>query len=193
MFWNRKKKTATAAAPEPADQDQSPRIPLKHIYTDKFGNKWFEYEEPLLMPGRRVISAEVATRFSEMNMTADVLMNFIKLMKKHANSGDIVELFSLISEIEYRLQYVGEEQTMRDLACCYFLIEGEDERTMLEAYRKRKIKIFEEDEACKGFFLQRAYEHTEAFSNTSVHDINEYLKMIQLKIQSGNSKLHQAT
>ncbi len=151
------------------------KIPLKHVFTEQGGVKWYEFENPLQMPAKRAIAAEVATRLAEMNITKEVMLQLINKMKEHANGGDIVALFSILNEIEFRMNFAGEEETLIELAACYFVREGEDETGFDELLRRKKIELFKSDSALFSFFVQRAFELTINYSNISVTDIQDYL------------------
>jgi hypothetical protein len=167
--------------------NNEPKIAIKHIYTDKSGLKWFEYENMLTIPAKRAIAAEIATRFADMNLTKEQLIRLFNEMKKNANEGNIVQLFHLMGEIEFRLNYIGEETTLLELASCYFLIQGEDETGFDEKYRQIKLDKFKTDSDCHDFFLQRAFEFTINYSNSSGTDILAYLK----QTETDNAKLNQ--
>jgi len=179
MFWNKKKKQTT--------NKRERQIAVNKIYTDKFGNDWFEYVNNLTIPARRTINAEVATRFAEMNLTKSELMILIEAMKKNANTGNIVELFSVLSEIEFRLNFIGEEKTLMELAVCYFIIDGEDETQFSDEWQTKKREILNADSDAKDFFLQKAYERTIQFGNTSETDIINFLR----KAKTENERLNQ--
>ena len=167
--------------------NNEPKIAIKHVYTDKSGLKWFEYENMLTIPAKRAIAAEIATRFADMNLTKEQLIRLFNEMKKNANEGNIVQLFHLMGEIEFRLNYIGEETTLLELASCYFLIQGEDETGFDEKYRQIKLDKFKTDSDCHDFFLQRAFEFTINYSNSSGTDILAYLK----QTETDNAKLNQ--
>jgi hypothetical protein len=165
-LFKKKKQTTTAT-----------KIPMIEIYADKFGNKWYQYENNLSIPAKRAIAAEIATRFADMNLTKETLSQLINEMKKKANDGNIVDLFHLLAEIEFRLDFVGEERTLLDLAVCYFVIDGEDENDFSEVWRKKKLDILLEDSDAKGFFLDKAFQFTIKYSNMSEIAIQEYLRV----------------
>lgn len=150
-------------------------IPLKKVFTDSRGVDWFEYDNPLTMPAKRAIAAEVATRFASMNVTKDVLKQVIEQMKQRANAGNIVELFAILGELEFRLDFLGEEETLVELAACYFIEDGENETEFNEVIRKKKVELFKSRPDLFDFFVQRAFEHTINFSNISEADILDYL------------------
>lgn len=163
------------------------QIAMTKVYTDKFGNDWFEYQNNLSMPVKRTINAEVSTRFAEFNLTKSELKRLIDEMKKRANDGNIVELFSILNEIEFRMNYVGEEKTLLDLAVCYFVCGDEDETQFTDSDQTRKREILSTDSDAKDFFLRRAFEHTIQFSNMSDTDIIDYLR----KVKTEGERLNQ--
>jgi hypothetical protein len=160
---------------------QQPKIERKilvnKVYTDKFGNDWFEYANPMELPAKRAIAAEVATRFAEMNLTKQSLVVLLEDMKKKANDGNIVELFGLLNEIEFRLNFIGEEQTLLELATCYFLLADEDEADFTDLYKSKKLEILKSDSDAKAFFIKGAFGYTMKYSNLLDVDILDYLNL----------------
>ena len=149
---------------------------MNYVYTDKFGNKWYEYMNTMQISAKRAIAAEVATRYADLNLTKENLQLLITTMKKKANEGNIVELFQLLAEIEFRLSYIGEEETLKELACCYYTINDEDESDFTDKYRELKLKVFKEDGDARDFFIQGAFQHTIRYSSMSETDILAYLR-----------------
>jgi hypothetical protein len=156
-------------------------IPLTKIFTDQDGDDWFEYSNPLMMPSKRAIAAEVATRFVEMNMTKDQLKTMVDAMKKSANAGNIVEMFHLLAEIEWRLEFIGEEQTLIELAACYYVLNGENETEFNDVFKQSKIDKLKNNSLVRDFFVQRALTSTIKFSELSSNDIQEFLKVSALE------------
>lgn len=151
------------------------KIAVKEIYKDKLGNTWYEYVNPLTIPAKRAIAAEVATRFADMNLTKENFITLMNEMKKKANEGNIVDLFNILGEIEFRLNFIGEEQTLMELACCYYLIGDEDETDFSDIHKQRKLDILKEDTEAKDFFIQGAFIRTIKYSDMSETDILDYL------------------
>lgn len=152
-------------------------IPLTKIFTDSDGDDWFEYTNMLTMPSKRAIAAEVATRFAEMNMTKDQLKTMVEAMKKSANSGNIVEMFHLLAEIEWRLEFIGEQNTMIELAASYYVLDGEDETEFNDVFKMRRIEKLNNNPVVRDFFVQRALMSTIKFSELSSNDIQDYLNL----------------
>jgi hypothetical protein len=173
MFQLFKKKKETISNPP----QKTRSVAMSQVYIDKFGNRWFEYSNPLDLPAKRAISAEVATRFADLNLTRSVFLFLVGEMKKAANKGDIVELFRILGEMEFRTGFLGEEETLIELALCYYVLEDEDETSIDSLSRQKKIDIFKTDEDARAFFLRGAFSHTIKYSDMSEEDILEYLKM----------------
>lgn len=161
---------------KPKEQKTGSNIPLTKIYTDRSGRNWYEYSNALTIPARRAIAAEIATRFQEMNLTKEQLIRLMGAMKTAANAGNIVELFQYLGEIEFRLNFLGEENTLLELASIYFIIDGEDESTMDEMIKQTKLDALRGDAELKDFFIQKAFTLTTNYSNTSETAILDYLK-----------------
>ena len=152
------------------------RYELTPIYKDKSGRQWYEFAEKMNVPAQRAIAAEVATRFADMNLTKSALRELFAKMKEHANGGNIVDLFAIINEIEFRLDFIGEEETLLELASIYFLIEGEPADELSEVWTKKKKEILKGDAEASAFFLSRAYLIITNFSQLSGPDFEKYLK-----------------
>lgn len=162
-LFNKKKK------PEGSDLD------LLECYKDIDGNRWYEFKNMLSLPTRRAIAGEVATKWSSMNITKETLQKSIGAMKDFADKGKIVDMFHLLKELEFRLEYICEEKTLIDLACCYFILEGEDIKQMNSNWQDKKKEILDRDDDAKSFFLQKAWQYTTNYGNMSDKDIKDYL------------------
>jgi len=182
-FWKPKPKGTSSTT-------MDRKIPMTKIYTDKNGVSWYEYNNPLTIPAKRAISAEVATRFADMNLTRYQMIRLIQEMKRNANEGKIVDLFHLLAEVEFRINYLGEEETLLELATIYFVIDGEDETGMDEMSKKKKRDLLKSDEEALSFFLERAWKLTTKFSESSEFAIVEYLKINQVNIEKLNHSIH---
>lgn len=149
---------------------------LLKIYTDKDGRDWYEFAEKMNVPAKRAIAAEVATRFADMNLTKPKLQELIDKMKEHAENGKIVDLFAILSEIEFRLQFIGEEETLIEFASIYFLLPGEPADDLKESWTNKKKEILKDDPEARSFFLSRAYLIITNYSQLSGDDFQKYLK-----------------
>jgi hypothetical protein len=177
MNWFKRKQQPGPAESKPVQHVTGSKLPMTKVFTDSDGDEWFEYSNPLTMPSKRAIAAEVATRFAEMNMSKDQLKTMVDAMKKSANSGNIVEMFHLLAEIEWRLEFIGEESTLIELAACYYVLNGEDETEFNPVFKEKRIAKLNKNPMVRDFFVQRALESTMKFSELSSDDIREFLKV----------------
>lgn len=161
---------------EKKEQKPSSEFELVPIFKDSEGRQWYEFANKMNVPAQRAIAAEVATRFADMNLTKDSLKELLIKSKDHANNGDIVQLFSILNEIEFRLDFIGEEQTLLEFAAIYFLIEDEDADKLSETWTNKKKEILKNDAEARGFFLSRAYLIITNYSELSGQDFTKYLK-----------------
>jgi len=151
----------------------------RKIFEDRFGNNWFEYTNKMNIPATRTLAAEVATRFADMNLTKAKMKDLISKIKGFANSGDIVQAFAILQEIEFRLDFIGEEETLLEFASIYFLIDGEPE-ILTESFQAKKKAALKDDAEARAFFLSRAFQIITNYSTLSETDFLKYLKANQV-------------
>ena len=152
-----------------------PAKPLELVFTDKFGNRYYRLKDLTQLSYERFIQAEISTRQAEFCLTREDTLTLLGVMKAKANEGNIVEVFSLITELEQRLNFAGEVETLLLLASVYFMNDTED----IDKYRKgeqiEKINTWRKDDEALCFFLNAAWQHTKNYTITSVEDIIPYL------------------
>jgi len=175
MNWFKRKQQQTESIKVENVVKTGSQIPLTPIFTDSLGRNWYEFQSAVTIPAKRAIAAEVATKFQEMNISKESLLELMGKMKEHANNGKIVDLFVILNEIEFRLNFIGEEETLINLAAAYFVLEGEDETDFSEVERVKKVEYIKENKEAFNFFVQRAFEFTMNYSEMSEIDIQEYL------------------
>ena len=175
MKWFKRKQQQDESIKVESVVKTGSQIPLIPVFKDALGRTWYEFQSAVTIPAKRAIAAEVATKFQEMNLTKQNLLELMAKMKDHANNGKIVDLFAILNEIEFRLNFIGEEETLINLAAAYFVLEGEDETDFSEVDRVKKVDYIKENKEAFNFFVQRAFEFTMNYSQMSEIDIQEYL------------------
>lgn len=166
--------------------DNSKNELLKLAYED--GDiKFYCHHNPLEISPIRGVAAERASRFVNMMITEKNLRDLIKEIKTEAGKGDLVKAFSIVQEIEYRLDFICEENSVLELACIYYMLQDENPETFNSAFTEKKMKIFNENEKAKNFFLLIGLSLTEQFSKLPEEDLStslqkkmEYLKEMQI-------------
>lgn len=160
------------------DNSKDPKLQL--VYTSKNGSKFYSHIDPLQISGLRGMAAEKAKRFMDMMLTKRTLEELLSEYKKAFNSQDIMKAASIIQEIEFRLHFLSEESSVLDLVCIYFFLEDEDPEEPSEVFNKKKHKVFEEDKACRSFFLRIGLALCKKFSPKQEEDMLTYLEENQI-------------
>ncbi len=170
--------------------------PIVKIYSmvDDAGKaiNFYMFKNPLNLPAARAIAGEVAMRQAECNMDRETILAFIASMMEAAKKGEVVKMFADLQNMEERVNYACEEETLLSLACVYFLIEGEDPFKMNSKIQEKKKELIRSDENARAFFLTSAYNLTSEFSDMSAADILNYLKE-QKQPKSPRSQAEQDT
>lgn len=156
--------------------DNSKDTRLQVIHTAVDGTKFYSFVDPLNIPPMRGLAAEKAKRFLDMNITERSLRDLIRQCKIEAGAGDVVKAFSIIQDIEYRLNFIAEDTSILDLACVYFMLEDEDPIQPAAIHNKKKHAIFNSDFKARDFFLRVALSIVKKFSEKPEEDILNYLE-----------------
>lgn len=153
---------------------------LSLVYTSAKGIKFYSFTDPLQISAVRGVAAEKAKRFIDMNITERSLKAMIKEFKNMVANQQLVEAFSIIQEIDYRLQFICEENSILDLVCLFYFLEDEDPDVPSEIDNKEKHRIFTEDVQCKAFFLRIGLMLATKFSGKPEGDLLSYLEENQV-------------
>lgn len=148
---------------------------LQLVKTGNNGEKFFSFIDPLTISTARGLAALKAKRFSDMNITSRSLRELVRQIKQEAGAGDIVKAFSMVQEIEFRLDLISEESSLLDLVCIYFFLEDEDPNIPSDAMNRKKHAIFNSDPDLKGFFLKIALAITKKSSEKPEEDLLSYM------------------
>jgi hypothetical protein len=159
------------------DDKKNDKTPLEHIYTDKFGNKYFQLMSIEQMSQQRAYYTEIAAIKAEMCVTKETLLIALREMRELGNKGEIVKMFGILDELEQRVEYGAEEETLMLLASVFFFDEYEDINDYVLGEQMRKMEIWKQDERAKNFFLLKAFHQTKNSINISEQDIARYLRV----------------
>lgn len=159
--------------------ENNPKVEL--VFTSSKGTKIYALRDILTISAFRGLAAEKAKRFSQMNISEKVLKELIQEYKKSVNvDQDFVKANSIIQEIEYRLEFICEENSLLDLASIYFFLEGENIEMPSDSFNKKKIEHAKLEFDVRSFFLRSALALTNKFSNSPEKDLLNYLEEIKM-------------
>lgn len=154
---------------------------LKEVFTDSTGTVWYEFHNDGLMCYKRFMSAQIAERFLRHGFTDEFLDKVIEA--GIASAYDVKrpeaqvrqEQAAMWQNLKMRKGYVsGEDQYLR-LAAVYFVLENEPLEECHESWTMKKIQKWEQDQAAKDFFLQRALAKTHNLPDISIEDMQVLL------------------
>lgn len=153
---------------------------LKLAYEDKEAKvKFYTFTDGQYLPALRGIAAQRARRFVEMNMTEKNMKALVKKCKDHAQKMNVVDAFAIIHEMEYRLEFLGEEESLLDLVCLYYLLEDESPEFANEQANAKKREFIMTNVKARAFFLPIAVSLSSKLSNKSLDAALNYLEEVR--------------
>lgn len=158
-----------------AEIDNSKNPNVNKVFTSADGTEWYCFIDPLKISPVRGLSAEKARRFMDMKITEKTLKELIREIKVAAGQNDIVKAFSIIEEINFRLQFITEEESVLDLVFIYYFLKDENPNMVSDYHMALKRKILSEDMNARTFFLQIGLSLMSKFSNIPDEDLSAYL------------------
>lgn len=151
---------------------------FEHVYTDIYGYKYYSLVDASQMSYSRSLQAEAALTQAEYNITRESLIRIVGEMKELANKGDIVSLFSLLEELDFRCAVSGEEETLLTLSSIYVFREDENADGYYPNFQADKISMWKKSDESRSFFLSLGFNITRNFSGISETDIVKSLKIL---------------
>lgn len=154
------------------------------IFTTKSGVNIYALTDIMSISAERGLAAEKARRHAEFNISKGEFTKLIQAAKDAVNiERDFVKCMSIIHEMEYRNNFICEENSLLDLAYIYFMLEGEDVEVPKEAFNIKKKELMEGDMLLRSFFLQSALALTKRFSKQQEKDLLSYLEEMKVLSQ----------
>lgn len=159
---------------------------LEAIYKDEQGNTWYQFKNTSDTPYKRGISIELAAGMAELNMIPKMFDDYVVAMRKAINSKDLTKAGYLLERMNERRLLAAEEETLKELANCYFLIEGENPASTSPYWFEKKKEIWNKSDKDYAFFLHSALKRTRNISELSETEI-----LNSLRTQAALKLLHQ--
>lgn len=158
------------------NNSKDPRMVLVHEQPGKGGLRFYRFKNPEEFPALRGLAAERAKRFAAMNLTEKELRALVKECKMKAGQQDLVTAFAIIHEIEFRLDFISEENSMLDLACLYYVLEDESPDTPSAEANTRKLAYMKNNPDARAFFLLAALQIINRYGNKSPEELLAYIE-----------------
>lgn len=138
-------------------------------YTDKDGNKWYDFDSLTAIPYTRNFAATKITSLYALGLSKDDLSGHINGLKKILKSQDqdkYEKAFALVLDFENKANNATDPiKQMSSLVCVYFTMNDEAIDSFLGDLQIKKMSLLEADIEMHSFFLKRQMEATERYTN----------------------------
>ena len=155
--------------------DNAKNPDMKEIYRDNRGNRYYCNREAVKIPGKRLIAIEKTTRYAGLAITEETLKQLTDKMIDSGNKNDWVTLFSIVKEIQFRLNLIAEEDTMLDMAALLYYDRYEDPQIIDKVLLSEKKERMKSDSDALDFFLLMVKKSTDQYNEISDEEILKYL------------------
>jgi hypothetical protein len=159
--------------PVECDNRKDSRLAL--VYTASGGHEFYSVIDPTHLPAARGVAAERALRFMNMNLSESVLRDLLFKQQEAQNKGDHTTAHAITREMQLRLDFLAEEQSMMELAAVYVYLRGESPDVPSQTWHNRKMQIMRDDPMARAFFLATAQGLSKHFSSRPAEDLLAYL------------------
>lgn len=153
-----------------------------NIYTDKDGNKWWEFDNLFTLPFMRQFAATKISSLYQIGLSKDDITNHIgglKTMLKSTDPEKYDKAMSLVITFEERFNDATNAiRQISSLVCVYNLINDERVDIFDLTVQDQKLKILEADYEAHAFFLKRQIERTETYG-TALDKLSKTASMIR--------------
>jgi len=109
-------------------------------------------------------------------MSVDYFVKAILEIKKRLNGKDLVGAGGLLDRMMERSTWAAEQETLEQLANCFFLLEGESPQDVSEYWFTRKKEKWDKYPQLQAFFLNSAFGIIRTTETLSETDLLNYLK-----------------
>lgn len=128
-------------------------------YTDKDGNKWYEFDDLMSLPYTRSFAATKISSLYALGLSKDDLNNHINGLKFILNSDDkerFQKAYALVLDFENKANNATDAiKQMSALTCVYYTINDEPIDAFDNNLQIKKMSILEADIDAHSFFLSR--------------------------------------
>lgn len=150
-------------------------VVLRHVYTDKAGNKYYSFVNPLQMTMERNVASSVANKEFLYNMTVEDLNKICDDIMIANNARDYNTVALKANEIKVRSQKLVEYETTLKLGAIYFLMNDEHPGRYNPLITNKKVETWKADDEARGFFLQLVWDTVKPYIELSSRDLLDYL------------------
>jgi len=144
------------------------------------GKKFYTFTNMLDMPVRRYQRMSEFIREAELRMTRDELYQYVDLMEKAINKGNVTVIVNMITTIKYCLDIFIETETFYRLFSCALFTVDEDLTDYDDDWGTEKIAIFKSQKV-EDFFFSQSIKKFLPPLNISKEDFRVFSKQSAVK------------
>lgn len=159
---------------------------LHLIHTDTLGNKWYALKNAARIPAERALQACIYTEDSKYGLTREQHKALLQKVNENFNRGDYASAAKIIGVLEAAAELYCTEEILLNLASVYFFLNdeskpvknllGQETYPLYDYRQEEKRKIWQQDLACKSFFLTASIQYIARYSEQPQLNAPEYLE-----------------
>jgi len=150
-------------------------IELNLIYTDKAGERYYDFKYVNQMSTERTLATVVAEEGFAWNITpADLAAKMDQIILNIRSNPS--EVISIATDIRHRVVRLCDYDNTLELAGIYFLCEQEHPGRYSAHWKTEKIARWKKDDDARSFFLTRCLEKLKPYAELSAQDLLNYLE-----------------
>lgn len=137
-------------------------------YTDKDGNKWFQFDDLMSLPYTRTFAATKISSLYALGLSKDDLNNHITGLKNVLKSTDperFEKAYANVLDFETKANNATDAiKQMSSLVCVYFTMNDEPIDSFDNNLQIKKMSLLEADADMHHFFLKLQIQATENYT-----------------------------
>lgn len=150
-------------------------LTLEKIYTDKAGNDFYSFQNPLQMTAERILALEVIQKSNEYSIDTKTLIELMDLIIDNCNKGKPASAAMVAGDVKIRAMKICDYELVMDFASIAFLINDERPDLLIPGEKEKKLKLWKEDAESRSFFLLKALQRLQLYNNLSPETLRNYL------------------
>ena len=139
-----------------------------HCYVDREGNKWYAFDNLMMMPYTRSFAASQIISLFQTGFTKEDIEKHVNEMKAALKSTDpekYEKAYAILLDFENQAKTATNAvKQMSSLVCVYFTMNDEKIDSFIDDIQAQKLQLLAADQNMHSFFLNLQVELIESYS-----------------------------